>query len=71
MKAALNGLFIEGLKTNVPLHLTILENEKFIDGVYSTNFIKEECPQEKVDTNFDHLKMYKMLATIEARRMGF
>ena len=71
MKAALDGLFIEGLKTNVPLHLTILKNDKFIEGVYSTNFIKEECPQEKVDTNFDHLKMYKMLATIEARRMGF
>ena len=31
----------------------------------------KKSAQEKVDTNFDHLKMYKMLATIEARRMGF
>ncbi len=71
MKAALNGLFIEGLKTNIPLHKVILENEKFQSGNYSTNFIKDENPQSKIDTNFDHLRFYKMLATIEARRMGF
>ena len=71
MKAALNGLFIEGLKTNIPLHKVILENEKFKSGNYSTNFIKEENPQGEINTEFDHLRFYKMLATIEARRMGF
>jgi acetyl/propionyl-CoA carboxylase alpha subunit len=71
MKAALDGLFIEGLKTNVPLHKVILENKKFIEGNYSTKFIGEEKPQEKVVTDFDYEKVYSMLATIEARRMGF
>ena len=42
MKAALSGLLIEGLKTNVPLHKVILENQKFIDGNYSTKFIEKK-----------------------------
>ena len=69
MKAALDGLFIEGLKTNVPLHKVILENEKFVGGNYSTKFIGEEKPQDDVKTDFDYEKIYSMLATIEARRM--
>ena len=56
MKAALNGLFIEGLKTNIPLHKVILENEKFKSGNYSTNFIQEENPQGSINTDFDHMK---------------
>ena len=71
MSVALEGLFIEGLKTNVPLHKVILEDEIFLKGNYSTNFIKENKPQDKIDTSFDHFRFYKMLATIEARRMGF
>ena len=71
MRAALNGSFVEGLKTNIPLHKVILQNEKFLSGNYSTNFIKEESPQSNINTEFDHLRFYKMLATIEARRMGF
>lgn len=70
MRAALDGLFIEGLKTNVPLHKVILDNKNFIEGKYSTNFISEEEPQKEINTDFDFLKIYKMLATIEARRMG-
>ncbi len=70
MKAALDGLFIEGLKTNIPLLKTIMWNENFSEGVYSTDFIKVEEPQSKVNTEFDHLRVYKMLAGVEARRMG-
>jgi len=71
MRAALDGLFIEGLKTNVPLHKAILSEDSFVDGNYSTNFIQEKQPQKKINTEFDYLRFYKMLATIEARRMGF
>jgi len=70
MKAALDGLFIEGLKTNIPLLKTIMFNENFCEGVYSTDFIKVEEPQNQVNTEFDHIKVYKMLAGVEARRMG-
>lgn len=70
MKAALNGLLIEGLKTNIPLHKIILEDEVFAKGNYTTNFIAQEKPQEKVDTNINFPKVYKILAAIEARKMG-
>jgi acetyl/propionyl-CoA carboxylase alpha subunit len=70
MKAALDGLFIEGLKTNVPLLKAIMLNKNFADGVYSTSFIKDENPQEAVSTEFDHKRVYEMLAGVEARRMG-
>ncbi len=70
MKAALNGLLIEGLKTNIPLHKIILDNPIFIEGRYTTNFIAEQKPQEKVDVSVDVEKVYKILAGIEARNLG-
>jgi len=70
MEAALNGLLIEGLKTNIPLHKVILADEKFIQGNYSTKFIDEEKPQDKVDTSFNYLAAYMKLAAVEAKRMG-
>lgn len=70
MRAALNGLFIEGLKTNKPLLKVILNNKNFIDGKYSTDFIKVENPNDQVNTDLNHMRFYKMLAAVEARRMG-
>lgn len=70
MEAALDGLFIEGLKTNIPLLKVIMRNENFMEGRYTTNFIKDENPQEKVALDFDHDRFYKLLASVEARRMG-
>ena len=48
----------------------ILKEEKFCEGIYSTNYIKEVAPQERIDTSFKHLKFYEILAGVEARRMG-
>jgi acetyl/propionyl-CoA carboxylase alpha subunit len=70
MKAALNGLLIEGLKTNIPLHKKIMEDENFVAGNYSTKYIEEQKPQEELDTSFDYLAAYMKLAAIEAKRMG-
>ena len=70
MKAALKGLHIEGLKTNIPLHKIILEDKDFSDGNYSTNFIEEKKPQHKIDTSIDYTSIYKKLAVIEAKRIG-
>ncbi|WP_127718337.1 acetyl/propionyl/methylcrotonyl-CoA carboxylase subunit alpha [Halobacteriovorax sp. HLS] len=70
MRAALDGLFIEGLKTNRPLLKVIMNNENFINGNYSTDFIKVENPQALVQTDLNHMRFYKMLAGVEARRMG-
>lgn len=70
MRSALDGLLIEGLKTNIPLHKVIMNNEKFINGNYSTDFIGEEKPQEEVNTDVNYVEIYKKLACIEARRIG-
>jgi acetyl/propionyl-CoA carboxylase alpha subunit len=70
MNAALDGLLIEGLKTNIPLHKVIMKNETFIKGTYSTSFIATEKPQDQVDTAMDFSSIYKKIAGIEARRMG-
>lgn len=70
MKSALNGLHVEGLKTNIPLLKVIVNNKNFQDGNYSTSFIAQEKPQDLVDTSLNFDKIYQMLAKIEARRMG-
>jgi acetyl/propionyl-CoA carboxylase alpha subunit len=70
MRAALDGLFIEGLKTNKPLLKVMIDNQNFREGNYSTDFIKVENPQAEVNTGLNHMRFYKMLAAVEARRMG-
>ena len=70
IKSALDGLLVEGLKTNIPLHKVIMRNEVFLKGKYSTNFISTEKPQEQVNTEMDFIHIYKVIAGIEARRMG-
>lgn len=42
MKRALSEFIIEGIHTNIDLHLEILSNEKFISGNFDTSFISSE-----------------------------
>jgi acetyl-CoA carboxylase, biotin carboxylase subunit len=46
MKRALHEFVIEGIKTTIPLHIKILENDNFISNNYSTSFI-EKMEKEK------------------------
>lgn len=39
MRRALALTVIEGIDTNIPLHLDLLDNEQFIKGVFSTQFL--------------------------------
>ncbi len=41
MKRALGEFVIEGVKTTIPFHQKMMENEKFISGNYTTKFIDE------------------------------
>ncbi|MAF77978.1 MAG: biotin carboxylase [Halobacteriovoraceae bacterium] len=70
MRAALNGLYIEGLKNNIPLHKVVMDEPKFNEGKYTTNYINEVAPQETIDTSFNYSDVYKKLAAAEARNMG-
>jgi acetyl-CoA carboxylase, biotin carboxylase subunit len=42
MKRALSEFIIEGIHTNIDLHLEILSNEKFVSGEFDTSFISSE-----------------------------
>lgn len=41
MKKVLQRFTIEGVKTTIPLHIAIMENEVFRSGFYNTNFIPD------------------------------
>ena len=48
-KAALREYLIDGIKTNIPLHLRILADVEFGAGRFSTNFLKRyEARREPV-----------------------
>ena len=48
MRTALEHLHLDGTKSNIALHRVILEEPKFVAGEYTTNYISEVAPQEKV-----------------------
>ena len=66
---ALEGLYIEGLKTNIPLHKVILQEKTFLEGRYSTDYISKIRPQDQIDTSMDYDKLYLKLAGIETRQL--
>jgi acetyl-CoA carboxylase, biotin carboxylase subunit len=41
MKRALSEYVIEGVKTTIPFHLKLMDNEKFIKGEYTTKFLDD------------------------------
>jgi acetyl-CoA carboxylase, biotin carboxylase subunit len=46
MRRALEMMVIEGIKTTIPLHQKIMENEKFQQGDFSTKFMEEFTESE-------------------------
>lgn len=49
MKRALDEFYIEGVKTTIPFHRQLMENQDFIAGNYTTKFMEDF----KIDKNFD------------------
>ncbi len=47
MRRALDMLVIEGIKTTIPLHIAIMNDEKFQKGDFSTKFMEEFFDKEK------------------------
>ena len=48
MQCAIKSLHIDGIKTNVKLHEIIIEEPNFVAGNYTTNYIAEVSPGDKV-----------------------
>lgn len=65
MRPALEGLLIEGLKNNIPLLKVIVSEEVFSKGTYTTNYIKELCPQERISSEIDLEKILSQIGAIE------
>lgn len=65
VRNALDGLVIEGIKTNIPLHKVILREETFVKGEYSTAYISKIKPQEKVAAKEDLNAFMIKVAAIE------
>ena len=42
MRAALCELVLDGIDTNIDLHLDILSDKEFNDGTYTTDFLKKK-----------------------------
>lgn len=69
MRSALDGLYIEGIKTNTALHKVILKEENFVNGCYTTNYISEIKPQDKVAETISNEALYKKAVAIEIASM--
>ncbi len=69
MKCALNGLDIQGLKSNIPLHLLIFGEENFVRGDYSTAYLEEMKLEKKLPTGIDTCALYRQLALVEWHKM--
>ena len=41
MKRALDEFIIEGIKTTIPFHIKLMENETFVNGGVTTKFLEE------------------------------
>ena len=41
-RRALEEFILTGIKTNIPLHKKIMQNEKFLKGDFSTNFLTKD-----------------------------
>lgn len=41
MKRALDEFYIEGIKTTIPFHKTVMRNQQFLSGQYTTDFVNK------------------------------
>ena len=65
VRNALDGLQIDGIKTNIALHKVILDEKNFKEGHYSTAYIGTVKPQEKVAVKEDIEAFMLKVAAIE------
>jgi acetyl/propionyl-CoA carboxylase alpha subunit len=70
IRNALDGLIIDGIKTNIALHKVILNEKTFIKGEYSTSYITTIKPQEKVAAKEEIQAFMLKVAAIEMNQVG-
>jgi len=65
-KAALKDTVLNGVKTNVPLHVQLLENKKFNDGNYTTRLIGEDFHYKERVVESEEAKMAMVAVAVAA-----
>lgn len=65
MRCALSSLDIDGVKTNIKLHEIIIGEPNFVAGNYTTNYIQEIAPQERVSDFVNDEAYYKKAISLE------
>ena len=70
-KAALKDTVLNGIKTNVPLHLQLLENPKFLSGNYTTKLIGEDFHYQEERPEPEEVKMAMIAAAVSAYQKEF
>ncbi|MBD66756.1 MAG: acetyl-CoA carboxylase biotin carboxylase subunit [Halobacteriovoraceae bacterium] len=69
MRSALEGLEMDGIKTNIKLHEIIINEPNFVAGKYSTNYIATIQPQNEVEKLVREEDLYLKAISYEAYRM--
>lgn len=65
-KAALEDTVMNGVKTNTPLHLQLLDNPKFVSGNYTTRLIGEDFHFKERAPEPEESKMAMIAAAVSA-----
>ncbi len=63
---ALEEFTLSGIKTNIPLHKSILDQPKFLDGTYTTQFIEKDFKDSKDIFSRVDDRVFLISAAIEA-----
>lgn len=66
LRRALDEYSLTGIKTNIPLHKCILDEPKFKDGTYTTQFFEKDFSGQKDLFRFLDDRMFLITAAIEA-----
>ena len=66
LNRALDEFTLTGIKTNIPLHKSILDHKKFLDGSYTTQFIEKDFGDLKDMFRFIDDRVFLISAAIEA-----
>jgi acetyl-CoA carboxylase biotin carboxylase subunit len=70
-KAALRETIVTGVQTNIPFHLQILENERFLSGNYTTRLIGEDFKYRTPELEATELENAVVATALAAYRKDF
>jgi acetyl-CoA carboxylase biotin carboxylase subunit len=65
MRRALGEYIVTGVKTTIPFHIRVMNNRRFLDGDFDTNFIDRVFFQEESERSLPHSEVAVIAAAIQ------